>query len=100
METATYGSKFIAAHTCIDQVIDLRLTLHSLSVPICNVSYIFGDNNTIVQSATHPHAKLHKWHNALFFHWVWEVIAYKYIIIMHMPTADNPANILSKHWAY
>jgi hypothetical protein len=34
VETATYGSKFIAACTCIDQVIDLRLTLHYLSVTI------------------------------------------------------------------
>jgi hypothetical protein len=29
-----------------------------------------------------------------------EVIASKYIIMMHMPGADNPANTLSKHWAY
>ena len=100
VETATYGSKFIAACTCIDQVIDLRLTLHYLGVPIRDVSYIFGDNKTIVQSATHPHAKLHKWHNALSFHWVWEAIMSKYIIMMHMPSADNPADILSKHWAY
>jgi hypothetical protein len=31
---------------------------------------------------------------------VWEAIASKYIIMMHMPGTDNPANILSKHWAY
>jgi hypothetical protein len=68
VETATYGSKFIAACTCIDQVLDLRLTLHYLSVPIHDVSYIFGDNKSIVQSATQPHAKHHKWHNALSFH--------------------------------
>jgi hypothetical protein len=24
----------------------------------------------------------------------------KYIMMMHMPGVDNPANILSKHWAY
>jgi hypothetical protein len=51
-------------------------------------------------SATHPHAKLHKWHNALFFHWVQEVIASKYIIkMMQLPSTDTPANILSKNWA-
>jgi hypothetical protein len=68
VETATYGSEFIAACTCIDQVIDLRLTLHYLGVPIHAVSYLFGNNKTIVQSATQPHAKLHKWQNALSFH--------------------------------
>ena len=28
METVTYGSKFVAACTCVDQVVDLQLTLH------------------------------------------------------------------------
>jgi hypothetical protein len=79
VETATYNSKFIAACTCIDQVIDLRLTL-------CYLGYIFSDNKTIVQSAAQPHAKLHKWHNALSFHWAWEMITSKYIIMMHMPS--------------
>jgi hypothetical protein len=32
-------------------------------------------------------------HNpALSFHWVWEVIGSKYIIMMHMSGADNPAD--------
>jgi hypothetical protein len=56
VETATYGSKFIAACTCIDQIFNLRLTLCYLSVPICNVSHSCRDNKTIVQSATQPHA--------------------------------------------
>ncbi len=68
VEMTTYGSMFIAACTCIDQVIDLRLILHYLGVPIHDVSNVFGNNKTIVQSATHPHAKLYKWHNALSFH--------------------------------
>jgi hypothetical protein len=94
----TYGSKFIAACTCIDQVVDLRLTLHYLDVLIHDVtSYIFGDNKIIVQSATQPHAKLHEWHNALSFHQVQEAIMSKYIIMMHMPGTDNLADILSKH---
>jgi hypothetical protein len=79
---------------------NIRLTLHYLGVPFCIVSYIFGESETVVQSATQPHAKLHKQHNALSFHWIWEAIASRYIIMMHMPGADNPADILSKHWAY
>jgi hypothetical protein len=30
VETATYGSEFVAACTCIEQIIDLRNTLHYL----------------------------------------------------------------------
>jgi hypothetical protein len=56
VETATYGSEFIAACKCIDRVVDLRLTLCYLGVPIHDISYIFSDNKTAVQSATQPHA--------------------------------------------
>ncbi len=51
VETATYGSEFIAAHTCVDQIIDLRTTFRYLGVPIRDISYMFGDNKTVVDSS-------------------------------------------------
>jgi len=68
VETATYGSDFIAACICVDQSIDLKNTLHYLGVPVCKKAYMFGDNTSVVDSSTIPHAKLHKHHNALSFH--------------------------------
>ena len=59
VETATYGSEFIAARTCVDQVIDLRTSLRYLGVPIRDKSFVFGDNKSMVDSATIPHSKLH-----------------------------------------
>jgi hypothetical protein len=53
-----------------------------------------------VQSVTHPLAKFCKFHNALSFHWVQEASTSKYILMMHMPSMDNPADNLSKHRAY
>ena len=100
VETATYGSEFISARQCIDQMIDLRLTLRYLGVPIRDVSYVFGDNKTVVDSSTLPHAKLHKRHNALSFHRVREAIASGYVVMTHLPGSANPSDILSKHWAY
>jgi hypothetical protein len=34
VETATYGSEFVAAHMCIEQIIDLQITLRYLGVPV------------------------------------------------------------------
>jgi hypothetical protein len=42
VETATYGSEFIAAHKCVEQVIEIRNTLCYLVVPICAKSYMFA----------------------------------------------------------
>ena len=100
VETATFGSEFIAARIAIDQAIDLRNTLRYLGVPINERSYMFGDNQTVVNSATQPHGKLHKRHNMLSFHRVREAIASGMIHFSHIAGDINPADILSKHWAY
>lgn len=100
VETATYGSEFVAARTATDQVIDLRLTLRYLGVPVMEQSFMFGDNKSVVDSASIPQAKLHKRHNALSFHRVREAIASKMLRFIHLPGTSNPADILSKHWGY
>ena len=55
VETATYGSEFVAAKTATEQIMDLRYTLRYLGVPIKSKSYMFGDNRSVVTSATLPH---------------------------------------------
>jgi hypothetical protein len=54
----------------------------------------------IIDALSTPHAKLHKRHTALSFHRVQEAVASKYVTIFHLPGEYNPADILSKHWAY
>ena len=39
VETATYGSEFVAARIATDQIIDLRYTLMYLGVPVRSKSY-------------------------------------------------------------
>jgi hypothetical protein len=99
VETATFGSKFITARTTINQIIDLRMTLRYLGIPIREKSYIFGDNKTVIDAWSTPHAKLHKRHNALSFHCVQEAVASKYVTTFHLLGEYNRADILSKHWA-
>ena len=66
--TATYGSKLVAARIATDQIIDLRMTLLYLGVPVVEKSYLFGDNQSVVTSSTVPHSSLNKQHNALLYH--------------------------------
>ena len=79
METATYGSEFVAARTAIDQITELRHSLHYLGVPIREQSYMYGDNRSVVLNATVPHSILSKRHHLLSYHRVREAIAAKYV---------------------
>ena len=60
VESATYGSEFMAAHQAVEQIIDLCYTLHMLGVPIDGPSWLFGDNKLVVISWTIPHSGLNK----------------------------------------
>ena len=79
VEAATYGSEFVAAKTVTEQIMDMRYTLRYLGVPIMSKSYMFGDNRSVVTSATLSHSTLSKRHNILAFHRVREAIAAKII---------------------
>ena len=65
VETATYGSEFVAAKTATEQIMDLRNTLRYLGVPILNMAHMFGDNKSVVMSSTIPQSILNKRHNML-----------------------------------
>ena len=51
VETATYGSEFVAAKTATEQIMDIRQTLRYLGAPIGAKSFLFGDNRSVVTSA-------------------------------------------------
>ena len=68
VETATYGSEFVAARTATDQILDLRYTLRYLGVPIKGKQHLFGDSESVVKSSSIPASVLKKRHCALSFH--------------------------------
>ena len=97
-ETATYGSEFVAAKTATEQIMDIRQTLRYLGAPIGAKSFLFGDNRSVVTSATLPHSTLTKRHNMLAFHRVREAIAVKLMAFYWIQSAYNLSDMLSKHW--
>ena len=77
---------------------NIRQTLRYLGAPITTKSFLFGDNRSVVTSATLPHSTLTKRHNILAFHRVREAIAAKLMAFYWIQSAYNLSDILSKHW--
>ena len=97
VETATYGSEFVAARVATEQIMDLRNTLRYLGVPVEERTYMFGDNNSVVTSSTLPHSVLKKRHQLLAYHRVREAIASRILRFHHIPGTENPADVLTKN---
>ena len=47
VETATYGSEFVAAKTATEQIMDFRQTLRYLGAPTGSRSFLFGDYRSV-----------------------------------------------------
>ena len=77
VETATFGSELMADRTAMEQIMDLRLTLRYLGIPIKTLTYLFGDNKTVVNNSMFPQSRLHKCHQMLSNHHVREAMTAK-----------------------
>ena len=97
VETSTYGSEFVSARTATDQIVDIRLTLQYMGIPIEPFAYIFGDNQSVVTQSTIPHSQLTKRHHLYSYHRVREAVAAGFLRMHHIPGLQNPADVLSKH---
>jgi hypothetical protein len=99
VETATYGSEFVAARIATDQVTDMQLTLAYLGIAVQR-SVMFGDNQSVVTSSTLPQSKLNKFHVALVYHQVREAISKRVLEFHFLDGTINPADMLSKYAGY
>ena len=87
METAIYGSEFVATKTATEQIMDLRNTLRYLGVPIINKAYMFGETNLWSQAQSYM----------LAYQTVGEAIAAKIIEFHWCLSNQNRSEISSKH---
>ena len=101
VETATYGSEFMAACQAVEQTIDLHYTLQMFGVLLDGPSWLHGDNQAIINSTTIPHSSLSKCWNALSYHHCCESVAVGICHFEYLPSMQNPSDVLTKNlpWA-
>ena len=97
VETATFGSEFVAARIATEQVMDLRYTLRMLGAPLDGPAWMFGDNESVITNSTVPQSTLKKRHNALSYHRVREACAAGVMHFIHTPGKTNVADVLTKY---
>ena len=95
VETATFGFEFVAARIVTDQIIDLRYTLMYVGVTVRSKSYMFGDNKSVVDSASILTSTLSKKSTLASYHRVREAIAAGYLQFNWKDGKSNPADTSS-----
>ena len=54
VETATYGSEFVAARIGVDKIVEMKYILRKLGVPMHGPSIMLGDNLAVINSSAIP----------------------------------------------
>ena len=93
-------TEFVATRTSTEQIIDIRNRLRYLGVPIITKAYMFGDNKSVITSATIHQSTLNKRHNMVSYHRVREAIAARILDFYWCSSDQNECDILSKHCEY
>jgi len=96
VESATFGSEFIALKTAIDHIDGLRYKLRMFGIPINGPTSVFCDNESVVINATHCESPLRRKHTSIAYHCCREAQAAKYVQIGYQLGRNNPADLLTK----
>jgi hypothetical protein len=77
---------------------DIRNTLRYFGVPVCDKTYMFGDNQSVVTSSFHFHIQYLRKGIICCLTTVREAIAAGILRFFHMVFgSENPSDVLTKH---
>ena len=80
----------------IDTLRSLRYKLRMMSIPISGPSIVYGDNRSVVHNTSRPELVLRKKGNLVFYHAVHESVAMNKPLVVHIPSRENVADLMTK----
>ena len=83
METSAYGSEMVTGRIGVNHCVELEYTLRMMGVPVEGRTLLFGDNESMVKNTTLPRSTLKKWHNAVAYHRVKQVVVLDVVGMVH-----------------
>ncbi|KAL7524611.1 hypothetical protein ACHAWF_001020, partial [Thalassiosira exigua] len=75
VEASTYGAELVAMGITRDMIVELRLKLKPIGVPMVGPANVFFDNQGLVKNTSIPESTLSKKHNSVNYHIVREAAA-------------------------
>ena len=75
IETSVFGTEFVPLKHGMETLQGLRYKLHMMGVPISGLSYIYGDNMTIIHNMQCLESTLKKKSNEICYHAIHESVA-------------------------
>ena len=96
VESSTYGSELVALRMVRDGIVEMRIKLKAIGVPLLGLANVYCDNQGVVKNTSVPESTLSKEHNSINFHIVRKSAAAGILCVGKEDTATNLADPLTK----
>ena len=95
-KVSTYGAEFISLKSTIEEAVLTQHYLQSMGVKVTKPVTVFGDNRSVILSATNPGSPLKKKTEALSYHFCREHYSGRVIDVQWIESEENYANPFTK----
>lgn len=100
VESSVFGAEFVAMKQGVETLRGIRYKLRMMGVRVDGPSYAYGDNMSVIKNCSKPESKLNKKSNSVCYHAVREAVAMGEVLMSHIPTQDNVADLATKILPY
>ena len=100
VESSTFSSELVAMRICRDMIVELRIKLKSIGVPLLGPTDVYCDNQGVVKNVSIPESTLSKKHNQINYHVVREAAAAGILRVAKEDSDTNLADPLTKLMPY
>eukprot|EP00957_Ditylum_brightwellii_P182027 13867725-Ditylum_brightwellii.AAC.1 len=96
VETSTYGARFMAMKTAVEEVMLVRYMLHCLGVKVKAPSWILEDNWSVIINSTVPPSLLKKKHIVIFYNMAREATTAHIVHLLKIKGDWNFTDVFTK----
>ena len=96
IEGETVRSEFMAMKTAAESNRALRYKLWVMGVPIDGLTYLYGDNMSVLHNTRTPESMLKKKSNSIAYHFIRECVAMGELLMGYIRSEDNLADLMTK----
>ena len=96
IEGSVFGAEFVAMNTGVEAIRGIRYKLRMMGVSLTILTYVYGDNMSVIYNTSRPELTLKKKSNSICYHAVREAVASGECLTTHCKTRDNYSDMMTK----
>ena len=96
VETSVFGAEFVAMKQAVEALRGIRYKLRMMGVELTGPAFVYCDNMSVVHNTSNPASTLKKKSNSVCYHFIRESAAMGEILVGHIDTNLNRADIATK----